>query len=120
MQIDEWIERERQLRIENPEWGDRGALRGWWPLLQELHDEMVLVDPDYRIDQIKEKFGTLRAYLSYETDDPVLGEAADEAVSRAERRSGVTCERCGGPGALRDDGWLLTLCDEHADLEGRA
>jgi hypothetical protein len=27
--------------------------------------------------------------------------------------SGRICEMCGKPAKLRNDGWLVTLCDEH-------
>ena len=58
--------------------------------------------------QVKEKFGTLRFYMSSET------EAMSKAILEAERRSAVTCEVCGEPGKPRDGGWASTLCDLHA------
>ncbi len=58
--------------------------------------------------QVKEKYGTLRFY--YTGGDDYI----DGVVAMAEYMSGVTCETCGVPGKLRDDGWLRTLCDEHA------
>ena len=58
--------------------------------------------------QVKEKFGTLRFYMSSET------EAMSKAILEAERRSAVTCEVCGEPGQRRDGGWVSTLCDLHA------
>lgn len=63
-------------------------------------------DPGYpRASQVKEKFGTLRLYVSSWTD-----EMAD-VIREAEKKSEVTCEHCGQPGTLRTDGWYFTFCD---------
>ena len=60
------------------------------------------------VDQIKEKFGTLRFYCHG-------GDSATEGMIRmAEQMSVVTCELCGNPGKHRGGGWIQTLCDEHA------
>lgn len=56
--------------------------------------------------QIKEKFGTLRVYMTHYLPE------MEEAISEAERLSAITCEDCGQPGELRQGGWLRTLCDE--------
>lgn len=57
--------------------------------------------------QVKEKFGTLRFYMSFSTQE------MDKDISEAEDESERTCETCGKPGALRDDlSWLKTLCEE--------
>ena len=39
-------------------WISCGA--GWYPLLIELHADLVALDHDYVVEQVKEKFGTLR------------------------------------------------------------
>lgn len=57
--------------------------------------------------QIKEKYGTLRFYMSTETDK------MSKLIAKAEARSEVTCEKCGDKGKLRTDGWYTTLCTEH-------
>lgn len=67
-----------------------------------------VVMPPVIATQVKEKYGTLRFY--YTGGDDYI----DGVVAMAEYMSGVTCENCGSPGKLRDDGWLRTLCDEHA------
>lgn len=56
--------------------------------------------------QVKEKFGTLRFYMSCETDE------MSELIDRAEELSAKICETCGAPGELRNDGWLRTMCDD--------
>lgn len=66
--------------------------------------------PPVHITQIKEKYGSLRFYY-YGGDDIV-----DGMVRMAELVSEYTCEQCGKPGKIRDDGWLKTLCDEHLKI----
>jgi hypothetical protein len=56
------------------------------------------------LDQVKEKFGTLRFY--YTGGDDVI----DGMVRMAESMSGVTCEGCGNPGKSRGGGWIHTYC----------
>lgn len=62
--------------------------------------------------QVKEKYGTLRFYISYYTEE------LDEIIQRAESQSACTCETCGQSGKLRGSFWLYTACDEHTrDLD---
>ena len=63
--------------------------------------------PQVTLDQVKEKFGTLRFYYSG-GDDYISG-----LVSMAESMSGVTCETCGKPGTQTSGGWIKTACVEH-------
>lgn len=37
---------------------------GWMPIVLEAHEKFLALDPDYEINQIKEKFGGLRYYVS--------------------------------------------------------
>jgi hypothetical protein len=60
------------------------------------------------LDQVKEKFGTLRIYYSG-GDDYIRG-----LVSMAQAMSGSTCEVCGNAGKFRGKSWFYTSCDEHA------
>ena len=79
---------------------------------QELIDqplrEIPELVPQVTLDQVKEKFGTLRFY--YSGGDDVI----DGMVRMAESMSGVTCEECGSPGKRVGGGWITTLCEEHA------
>jgi hypothetical protein len=60
--------------------------------------------PQVTLDQVKEKFGTLRFYYSG-GDDYISG-----MVSLAESMTGVTCESCGNVGERRGGGWIHTYC----------
>lgn len=71
-----------------------------------------VVMPPVIATQVKEKYGTLRFY--YTGSDNYI----DGVVAMAEYMSGVTCETCGAPGEIREDGWIRTLCDEHAKEQG--
>lgn len=59
------------------------------------------------IEQVKEKFGSLRFYVSNSTP------RFDNYIGFAEAMSSVTCEECGAPGESRNDGWIKVLCDKH-------
>lgn len=64
------------------------------------------------VEQVKEKFGTLRFYYRG-GDDTISG-----LVQMAEAMSAKTCEQCGQPGRVHGGYWLKTLCDQHADKLG--
>src|SRR5262245_15437688 len=90
-----------------PEWYDDVG-DGWGPILHDLHIKLLELDPDYHVDQIKEKFGGLRVYLRNEPD-VVL-----ETIRVAERRALKTCEYCGTQENVTTAGtphWIKTLCD---------
>ena len=60
--------------------------------------------PQVTLDQVKEKFGTLRFY--YTGGDDII----DGMVRMAESMSGCTCESCGNVGERRGGGWVHTYC----------
>lgn len=68
--------------------------------------------PQVTLDQVKEKFGTLRFYYTG-GDDYISG-----LVSMAESMSAVTCEQCGNPGTTGGQGWITTLCETHRNKNG--
>jgi hypothetical protein len=88
--------------------------KGWWPVIREALEAIALLDPDCKVDQIKEKFGGLRFYYAGGTGNDAR---IDELIAQAERVAAQTCELCGAPGRARGTGWIRTVCDEHA--EGR-
>lgn len=71
---------------------------GWWPLISELHHKICELDPDYRIYQIKEKFGTLRFYCA--PSNPDIQNQINALVREYELLSSQTCEITGGPGEI--------------------
>lgn len=86
---------------------------GWYPILARLEERLSELDPDYEVNQIKEKFGTLRFY--WEGDH----QQGDAIVEEAEAESARTCELCGDPGHLHIRGRRLkTVCDACATANG--
>ena len=62
--------------------------------------------------QIKEKFGGLNYYMSFENDE------MSDLIIAAAQRSETICENCGKPGKTRNfSGWCVTECE--ACLEAR-
>lgn len=91
-----------------PDWMDHVG-PGWHPILTQLHADVVALDPDYRVAQVKEKFGGLRAYLVHASHPDI-----EPLIRAAESKSMQTCEECGAPGRVRNRVnrvWLQCLCD---------
>jgi len=86
---------------------------GWYDLLDDLckklTDLIMQLDEDdrknFEADQVKEKFGGLRFYMTCSTDE------MEELIVEAEHLSERTCERCGAPGEIRGEGWIMCRCD---------
>jgi hypothetical protein len=95
---------------------------GWFNIINQLcaniqhhidwKNRKEEVVPQVTVDQVKEKFGSLRFYFTG-GDDYIRGMA-----TMAESMSGVTCEQCGNPGSTWGRGWLTTLCEKHAEEKG--
>lgn len=96
---------------------------GWFDLIMRLS---VKIEADLRsmlaegkrrqdlpcVHQVKEKFGTLRFYMS----QPAQWR---EWIAEAEAESARTCELCGAAGALSvRGGWDSTMCQRHLMLSG--
>jgi hypothetical protein len=88
---------------------------GWAELLVELCQKIQLhlntltskQVENILVLQVKEKYGTLRFYVS--VHDDVL----EKYIRDAEEKSANTCEVCGKPGKVLGEYWLFTACDEH-------
>ena len=93
---------------------------GWFNLLDQLmgniqhHIDWKNRDGEVvsqvTLDQVKEKFGTLRFY--YTGGDDVI----DGMVRMAESMSGVMCEECGNPAESKSGGWIRTICNPCEEL----
>ena len=123
----DWKEKQRKWAIEYNEMAAQ-CKAGNFDLFEEANKSLTnqdyknerlaeIVAGDFReipesihqvtLDQVKEKFGTLRFYYSG-GDEYIHG-----LVSMAESMSGVTCETCGKPGTSTGGGWIKTACKEH-------
>jgi hypothetical protein len=79
---------------------------GWVPLAEQLIQDLIRLGWDRRVLQIKEKFGTLRLYIS-QRELPLVDLTID-----AREKSGIICQECGGAGTLLEERhYYATLCD---------
>jgi len=86
-----------------------GGGPGWLDLIDATMQLAESVDPDqWRVFDVKEKFGTLRWSAGTSLD-------GDGAFEASEHVSAFVCDCCGAPGRLREGGWVTTRCDEHAE-----
>jgi hypothetical protein len=118
---------------------------GWYSLVDKLCSDIeALLGPEperFEVTQIKEKYGGLRFYFSFEgvedvfmdfqtsegprtlvqqADGPLNMAQVRVLVAEASRRSIATCQECGAPGARATrNGWLSTLCEQHAAARSR-
>jgi len=90
---------------------------GWEPLIRELSEKLEKLIVEYKKEypsaehspramQVKEKYGTLRFYMTTSTAE------MESLIDEAESKSAKTCEDCGAIGKLRGGGWLRTLCNK--------
>lgn len=78
---------------------------GWLQLIDEFLSNVTTSNP--QIVQIKEKFGGLRIYGSFNAEDEALLEVYEEKAYH-------TCDACSSPGRLiSTNGWLSVRCDTH-------
>ncbi len=87
--------------------------KGWLPLVEELNRKITAIDPDYKIYQIKEKFGGLRYYIQLSDQlSEQQYDSAYELIRTTEDQSFTICEDCGNPGKrMTQRGWMFTLCN---------
>lgn len=104
---------------------------GWLPIIMELNKKLEAIDPNYTIDQVKEKFGGLRYYYTTHMrrweNIRLLGrwgwasaqrrnEKMYKLVQEAERECWRTCEVCGATENVfvKGPGWIKTVCPVHS------
>ena len=107
---------------------------GWDWILADLNAKLKYLDFNYRINQVKEKYGTLRFYYEPLIQKEVVLDIMDDVVQKAEELSASTCELCGNSsrcaiasrgvkydstvGIKYNGGWYKTLCDTCAEPIG--
>jgi len=92
------------------------VMTGWRDIILRLDEQIAEIDPDYKVDQIKEKFGGLRYYVTLSkgiTDDQQ--NQIWKLIEDAEALSYKTCDVCGKPGKcdVQNRMWMATRCEEH-------
>jgi hypothetical protein len=88
---------------------------GWSNVIRKCHEHLLSMDEEYKIVQIKEKFGMLRYYFTpskHEYFKPM-----EEVSFLYEKESVHVCEVCGSSGSLRRKSGIgafaRTVCDSH-------
>ncbi len=93
---------------------------GWYGIIFDAFDKIQKhlnkirnwkLRKEFRVVQVKEKFGGLRIYCNYETE--YISDVIDEAVEIAYQ----TCELCGTTNNVDMrlvNGWYSTLCEKCA------
>ncbi len=99
---------------------------GWENLLRELLqaiEDLLPAESDFKVDQIKEKFGGLRFYIFSQTLPEKTLKRIRKLIDFTEGLSFVTCEVCGSRGYAGTEssryGWIKTLCPEHVEERSR-
>jgi len=113
---------------------------GWYSLVDKLCSDIEALlggEPErFEVTQIKEKYGGLRFYFSFEGaedrfvdfhssegietfvqqgDGPAVMTRLRMLVSAASEHSTSICQDCGAPGTLANrQGWFSTLCERHS------
>jgi hypothetical protein len=78
---------------------------GWRTLVEKLVEDIIALDPEVEVSQVKEKFGGLRFYIFGGTEEVY------DLIDKAEDESYNICEKCGTrEGVTTEGSWLLTLC----------
>lgn len=71
---------------------------GWYGLIEELDRKITELDENYKICQIKQKYGSLRYYVEHSTDSIELIDQIEELTHAYEDKSLTVCEICGSAG----------------------
>jgi hypothetical protein len=113
------FERNADIRNSAMGWGFECG-NGWFNLIYDLAEElyplikksreMVLDEYDCypTVTKVKEKYGTLRFYMSTATDE------MHDIIDKYEAYSAETCETCGKPGSVDPSRkWASVTCLEH-------
>ena len=108
----QWFRNKGDIRVSLMSWGITCG-DGWYEITYQLCERIeplvaTLEDGGtaFEVFQVKEKLGGLRFDVSSSNDE------IDAAIGAASELSVQTCEVCGNPGSLEQDGtgWWKTLC----------
>ena len=91
----------------------------WFDLVHKLCQDIQLEldkDPslkeDVYVEEVKEKFGGLRFYIT------CGNRAIFDLIEKAEKESYKICEICGAPGEISvANHWYQTLCEKHRKIK---
>ena len=103
---------------ENYEWLNL-IPEGWVQIAQQMIEECEAINPSYRIEDLKEKWGELSviSYIKDYNDNEWLVPASnDKEIEEIENKyieqSRKTCCKCGKPATKMSTGWICPYCDD--------
>lgn len=122
MSMIEVMDKDRFVQENMERWAD-AVDKGWRPIVKEalerignLWEANGLALEDLAVLEVKEKFGTLRMYVSYfemsENVDDDIAKSLSLILDWAESKSSVICEVCGEYGQRRATGYIRCLCED--------
>lgn len=105
---------------------------GWYNLIWKMCEKLEQLNiKSFRFTQIKEKFGTLRAYYDYDLPKrkfrglkakerrkvkrtwKIWNYQIDQIICEAEEKSAITCSSCGNPGKrIGKSSWSSIICEK--------
>ena len=81
---------------------------GWYGIIKNLIEELILLSWDKELTQCKEKFGGLRFYINSGSEEIY------KTISKYEKMSYKICEICGEEGErINKNGWISVRCKLH-------
>ena len=96
--------------------------KGWHSIVRAMSEEIRFylvnkgIDPyAFHIDQLKEKFGSIRLYYSLHLEDKFDDEGIDAIIQKYEELSEHTCCECGKEATLMSRGWICPYCKDCAE-----
>lgn len=77
-------------------------------MCEELKQELIKINKmdEFRITQIKEKFGELRFYTNWTTNE------IEAIINKYTKLSRKTCIDCGKPATVITTGWISPFCND--------
>ena len=102
MRVDDQIYKEILGRFVDSFLPDIAIGEGWHDLVADLHTKLSYISPEYKLYQVKEKFGGLRYYAEYcpqeyESKPDLMRSIFNDVVTMAESNSYYLCATCGTP-----------------------
>ncbi len=88
---------------------------GWFSSVTDLYNTLYALYPDFVIEQVKEKFGVLRFYISNYPDNLTVKRHIIDVIQAGEDLTSTICDVCGEDGKTQNiTKWLIaTRCDKH-------
>lgn len=91
---------------------------GWFSIIYTAHKKFIMLDYNYKITSIREKWGTLRYHYLPSTKYYAADMAMRRYARTAEYDSAKTCEFCGDVGyQILFSSSIKTMCESCASIQ---